>query len=196
MPSDPNTFPKVQFRSYRALNEQLLSRITIDAGYNERAKKMIERHLWLLTNEYERLSHERVFKVKEELAIFDACKAISFDEVQISTLETVVVNAFRARGLAQKWEVDSDGVVEKISNLLPIGKLALVDVAERFWALDKEQRLNNIRSVAQYQMWDDKLIQTVLLTFDVYGEAGLDLIKNGYEVPDWVGRDPLGPLNR
>lgn len=79
------------------------------------------------------------FRTSELGAICDACNGLgSFaryadDEHEWQFWPASVEDAIRLNGTDRQWEIDGSALMEKISRLTAIEKLAVADAIERFW---------------------------------------------------------------
>lgn len=76
----------------------------------------------------------QIFEDKEIALILDALNGTGFfDAFSIYLIEHEIADAIAMDNLDQKWGVDGSGVINKMQQLSPGQKLALVDAVEIWW---------------------------------------------------------------
>ncbi len=110
--------PGVHFRAVEPLGEELKARVgrRIDSIHAV-AQRDLERYYTLLRGELRRVN----LSEREALLL---CDVANWAEVQ---------DAIQHDGLDRKWQVDGQGLVQKLRALTPGQAAAICDALERFW---------------------------------------------------------------
>lgn len=102
--------------------------------------QIINRDLGRLYELYDRAIKEVPLSLDEARLIVDCCNATVYDARTATMLWGSVEDACQLDGLDEKWGIDGPVLVEKLKGLTQLQALALVDAAERFWALPDGER--------------------------------------------------------
>ena len=117
----------IQFRDTE-IDSCLAARAHADESPGTVARRDLTRYYAILDDAIRRLE----LSEPEALLICDALNGIRLDETGWRFAWATISDACRD-GLADKWEVDGDNLVERIRSLTRAETLALVDAVERFW---------------------------------------------------------------
>lgn len=102
----------------------------------------INRDLERLYTLYERALRRVSLTVDEACLIVDALNSSLYDARTAGLLPAGIQDAIQLEGLAEKWNVDGDALVKKLSSLDELACLAIIDAAERFWFGEKYRKEN------------------------------------------------------
>ena len=94
----------------------------------------INRDLERLYTLYERALRRTGLTLDEACLICDALNASLYDAKTAHLLAAGVGDSIQMEGLAEKWNVDGEALVEKLSDLDDLACMAIIDAAERAWA--------------------------------------------------------------
>lgn len=100
----------------------------------------INRDLERLYTLYRRTIRETPLALKEACLLVDALNGSLMDANTAHLLWASIEDACKLDGLAGKWEVDGLALVEKLMDMSAFQCMALIDAAERFWAIPDTER--------------------------------------------------------
>ncbi len=100
----------------------------------------INRDLDRLYDLYRRAIQETSLPLAEASLLVDCLNGSLMDARGAGMLWANVQDGIKFDGLDEKWQVDGKALVEKLRGLTQVQCLALVDAAERFWALPAGER--------------------------------------------------------
>lgn len=100
-----------------------------------RLNAIAERYLAMIEEARPALSRD------EWLAIFDALNGVgAADEIialehMRATWDTIAAEIASTPGLGQRWNIDAADLAQRVYDLPQAGKIAIIETAQRFWAL-------------------------------------------------------------
>ena len=106
----------------------------------ENRSQTINRDLERLYDLYRRAIQETPLPLAEASLLVDCLNGSLVDARSAGMLWANVEDGIKYDGLEGKWEVDGKALVEKLRRLNQVQCLALIDAAERFWALPATER--------------------------------------------------------
>ena len=109
----------------------------------------INRDLERLYTLYQRALRRVELSIDEACLIVDALNGSLYDARTAGLLPAGVRDAIRLDGLDQKWNVDGESLVQKLSELDELTCMAIIDAAERFWANEKYRDMDIREAVAE-----------------------------------------------
>ena len=104
----------------------------------------INRDLERLYTLYQRALRRVSLTVDEACLIVDALNGSLYDARTAGLLPAGVRDAIRLDGLDQKWSVDGESLVQKLSELDELSCMAIIDAAERAWADESERDFREV----------------------------------------------------
>ena len=104
----------------------------------------INRDLERLYTLYQRALRRVSLTVDEACLIVDALNGSLYDARTAGLLPAGVRDAIRLDGLDQKWSVDGESLVQKLSELDDLACMAIIDAAERVWADESERDFREV----------------------------------------------------
>lgn len=136
---------RIAFRAPEALRSEVEARQDAlsaaldssgDAPLGSTARRDLERYYAVIRDELKRLQLTQ----REVLLILDAMNGVIVDPAEMyrSTILLDVADHIRLNAADEKWDIDGDGLIRKLEALSPGTLMALVDLAERFWARSEE----------------------------------------------------------
>lgn len=102
----------------------------------------INRDLTRLYFLYDRALRRLDLTVDEACLIVDAMNGTIHDERTSLMFSFGVEDAIQLDGLDEKWGVDGNALMDKLSTLDEIGCMAVVDAAERYWHNEKYRKMD------------------------------------------------------
>ncbi|MCB0067038.1 MAG: hypothetical protein KDD77_07805 [Caldilineaceae bacterium] len=116
--------------SFRDRDIEVLIQQRTEPGFSRGnvASRDLARYYALLDAELPALSDA------EQMALHDALNSTRLDAQSARMLWAIMDDAIRLDGLADKWEIDGWGLVNRLREMTPAQCLALVDASERYWA--------------------------------------------------------------
>lgn len=141
MTPERNNDNLVQFRAFGRVGDELTARAGQDAGrteYSHIASRDLERY-------YEALRTalcDIPLTGGEAQAICDALHGTLMAPSTVSVMWAEIDDALRHNRLAAKWQVDGPALIGKLRQLSYVQALAVVDAAERYWAISGEGSTN------------------------------------------------------
>ncbi len=109
----------------------------IDAR-GENRSQTVNRDLLRLYALYERALQEIDITTEEAHLIADALNGVSMEVGTVRAFPPEIEDAINYQKLDKKWNVDGTILIEKLKKMNALQLMALVDAAERFWALPDE----------------------------------------------------------
>jgi len=118
----------------------------IIAMLDERGQRSVvaNRDLERLYTLYDRALRRTGLTLDEACLICDALNGSLYDARTSGLLPAGVRDAIQLDGLAEKWGVDGDALVQKLSALDEFSCMAIIDAAERVWADESERDFRQI----------------------------------------------------
>lgn len=118
----------------------------IIAMLDERGQRsvVVNRDLERLYTLYQRALRRASLTVDEACLIVDALNGSLYDARTAGLLPAGVRDAIQLDGLAEKWGVDGDALVQKLSALDEFSCMAIIDAAERVWADESERDFREV----------------------------------------------------
>lgn len=110
------------------------------AQRGDNRSQVINRDLERLYTLYRRTIRETPLALKEACLLVDALNGSLMDANTAHLLWASIEDACKLDGLAGKWEVDGLALVEKLMDMSAFQCMALIDAAERFWAIPDTER--------------------------------------------------------
>lgn len=118
----------------------------IIAALDERGQRsvVVNRDLERLYTLYDRALRRASLTLDEACLVTDALNASLYDAKTAHLLPAGVSDAIEMEGLTEKWGVDGEALVKKLSALDEFSCMAIIDAAERVWADESERDFREV----------------------------------------------------